>query len=143
MNPFRHSLQAGEEEQQGFICILFVFNRTILEDFGRVPFAADWKRSLGTAPFASVGFIFGKMSYGKNDVDLEECRVGKKNSNLTKLNYTFTKQCRVEKKINNVVWRKNCRFFFVFGWWPIKGLSGVRLDRWPVPKIPITCGLNP
>ena len=38
---------------------------------------------------------------------------------------------------------KNCRFFFVFGWWPIKGLSGVRLDRWPVPKIPITCGLNP
>ena len=39
---------------------------------------------------------------------------------------------------------KNFRFFFflVFGWWPIKGLSGVRLDRWPVPKIPITCGLN-
>lgn len=47
---------------------------------------------------------------------------------------------------NQIAWKNSPVLFITIildRWWPIKCLSGVRLDRWPVPKIPITCGGNP
>ena len=91
------------------MCILFVFNHTILEDRQGL-FCCGLEKKPVNRTVRKCGLYFRENVVWKKQCRLNNVVWEKKNSNLTKLNYTFTKQCRVEKEINNVVWRKNCRF---------------------------------